>query len=137
MIFALSVNKNAKRGFNIPGTAVCMSVFCGLNALLHFSFVNRPIGAVEIAAIHGVFNIVPPYSFCLSRISDHAINIVGIGQEMKENNLSLSANNPDAARHVEALEEVIDDLTARIRDKHIARFRGGECRDSIQAACQL
>ncbi len=276
VLSAIGVNKNAKRVtvvhmlFNLLGTAACMTVFYGLNALLHFSFVVRPIGAVEIAAVHSIFNIVTtlillPFSdqlvklarriipdgkgkeksvlldkrlistpslavsqcrertvemavkakealtealpavldftqkaadgveakeqlldemedqlsafllelssvsltnadsrvvtellHCISdfeRISDHAINMVGIGQEMKESGLSFSpnaradfatlfaalteimtitvdafaANSPEGARQVEPLEEVIDDLTARIRDKHIARLRAGEC----------
>ncbi len=87
------------------------------------------------------------------RISDHAINIVQIAQEMKSNDQSFSdnarndfatlfaalseiseltvkafaANDTDTARNVEPLEEVIDYLTSAIRDKHIARLRSGEC----------
>nr|MBQ4455578.1 Na/Pi cotransporter family protein [Clostridia bacterium] len=64
LISSIGVNKNAKRVtvihmlFNIIGTVVCLIVFYGLDALIHFSFVNKPIGAVEIAAVHSIFNIV-------------------------------------------------------------------------------
>ena len=276
LLSSIGVNKNAKRvtvvhmSFNIIGTVVCLAAFYGLDALIHFSFVDKSIGAVEIAAVHSIFNIVttlillpfssqlvklakklipdskeaeesvlldkrliatPPlavsqcrektvemahgakealhealraifdYSdkavvkveekeqlldemedqlstFLLElsavsltdedsrtvtellhtisdfeRISDHAINMIEIAQEMERNsrNFSDSAkadfstlfaalteisgitvkaftdNDTDIAVNVEPLEEVIDDLTQTIRDKHIARLRKGEC----------
>ena len=276
LISSIGVNKNAKRvtvvhmSFNIIGTIICLTVFYGLDALIHFSFVDKPIGAVEIAAVHSIFNIVttlillpfsnqlvklakklipdskeaevsvlldkrliatPPLavsqcrektvdmaqgakealhealaamfdysdkavlsveekeqlldemedqlsSFLLElsavsltdedsrtvtellhtisdfeRISDHAINMIEIAQEMERNSQSFSdsaradfstlfaalteitgltekafANNDtELALNVEPLEEVIDDLTAAIRDKHIDRLRKGEC----------
>lgn len=276
LLSSIGVNKNAKRvtvvhmSFNIIGTVVCLAAFYGLNAVVHFSFVDKSIGAVEIAAVHSIFNIVttlillpfssqlvklakklipdskeaeesvlldkrliatPPlavsqcrektvemaqgakealhealraifdYSdkavvkveekeqlldemedqlstFLLElsavsltdedsrtvtellhtisdfeRISDHAINMIEIAREMERNsrNFSDSAkadfstlfaalteisgitvkaftdNDTDIAVNVEPLEEVIDDLTQTIRDKHIARLRKGEC----------
>lgn len=276
LISSIGVNKNAKRvtvvhmSFNIIGTIICLTVFYGLDAFIHFSFVDKPIGAVEIAAVHSIFNIVttlillpfsnqlvklakklipdskeaevsvlldkrliatPPlavsqcrektvdmaqgakealhealramfdYSdkavlsveekeqlldemedqlstFLLElsavsltdedsrtvtellhtisdfeRISDHAINMIEIAQEMERNSQSFSDsakddfstlfaalteisgltvkaftdNNTELALNVEPLEEVIDDLTAAIRDKHIDRLRKGEC----------
>ena len=276
LISSIGVNKNAKRvtvvhmSFNIIGTIICLTVFYGLDAFIHFSFVDKPIGAVEIAAVHSIFNIVttlillpfssqlvklakklipdsreaevsvmldkrliatPPlavsqcrektvdmaqgakealhealramfdYSdkavlsveekeqlldemedqlstFLLElsavsltdedsrtvtellhtisdfeRISDHAINMIEIAQEMERNSQSFSDsakddfstlfaalteisgltvkafadNDTNLAMNVEPLEEVIDDLTAEIRDKHIDRLRKGEC----------
>ena len=276
LISSIGVNKNAKRvtvvhmSFNIIGTIICLTVFYGLDAFIHFSFVDKPIGAVEIAAVHSIFNIVttlillpfsnqlvklakklipdskeaevsvlldkrliatPPlavsqcrektvdmaqgakealhealramfdYSdkavlsveekeqlldemedqlstFLLElsavsltdedsrtvtellhtisdfeRISDHAINMIEIAQEMERNSQSFSdsakddfstlfaalteisgltvkafaGNDTEIALNVEPLEEVIDDLTAEIRDKHIDRLRKGEC----------
>ncbi|MBQ7433613.1 MAG: Na/Pi cotransporter family protein [Lachnospiraceae bacterium] len=87
------------------------------------------------------------------RISDHAINMIEIGQEMEQNhqNFSKSAradfatlfaalteiseltvkafsnHDTDSALVIEPLEEVIDDLTIKIKDKHITRLRKGEC----------
>ena len=46
LISSIGVNKNAKRvtvvhmSFNIIGTVVCLAVFYGLDALMHFSFVD-------------------------------------------------------------------------------------------------
>lgn len=276
LLSSIGVNKNAKRvtvvhmSFNIIGTIICLAVFYGLNAMIHFSFVDKPIGAVEIAAVHSIFNIVttlillpfssqlvklankiipdsketevsvmldkrliatPPLAVsqcrertvemavgakealhealtamfdftekavlrveekeqmlddmedklstfllelsavsltdhdsrivtellhCISdfeRISDHAINMIEIGQEMKQSGQEFSINakadfatlfaalteisemtvkaftaeDTAVAFNVEPLEEVIDDLTKTIRDKHIARLRKGEC----------
>ena len=87
------------------------------------------------------------------RISDHAINMIEIAQEMERNSQSFSDsakddfstlfaalteisgltvkaftdNDTELALNVEPLEEVIDDLTAAIKDKHIDRLRKGEC----------
>lgn len=276
LLSSIGVNKNAKRvtvvhmSFNIIGTIICLTAFYGLDMMIHFSFVDKPIGALEIAAVHSIFNIVttiillpfssqlvklakkiipdskeaevsvmldkrliatPPLAvsqcrektvdmaqgakkalhealramiefsdkavvkveekeqlldemedqlstFLLElsavslteedsrtvtellhtisdfeRISDHAINIIEIAQEMENNSQSFSDsakadfstlfaalteisgltvkaftdNNTDTALKVEPLEEVIDDLTAAIRDKHITRLRSGEC----------
>ena len=276
LLSSIGVNKNAKRvtvvhmSFNIIGTIICLTVFYGLDAFINFRFVDKPIGAVEIAAVHSIFNIVttlillpfssqlvklakklvhdskeaevsvlldkrliatPPlavsqcrektvdmalgakeglhealramfdYSdkavlsveekeqlldemedqlstFLLElsavsltdedsrtvtellhtisdfeRISDHAINMIEIAQEMERNSqrfsdsakddfstlfaalteisgLTVKAfadNDTELAMNVEPLEEVIDDLTAAIRDKHIERLRKGEC----------
>ena len=276
LLSSIGVNKNAKRvtvvhmSFNIIGTVVCLAGFYGLDALINFSFVDKPIGVVEIAAVHSIFNIVttlillpfsgqlvklakklihdskeaetsvlldkrliatPPlavsqcrektvemaqgakkalhealramfdYSdkavlsveekeqlldemedqlstFLLElsavsltdedsrtvtellhtisdfeRISDHAMNMIEITQEMEQNSRSFSDsakndfstlfaalteiteltvkafenNDTELALNVEPLEEVIDDLTAEIRDKHIDRLRKGEC----------
>ncbi len=280
LISSIGVNKNAKRVtvihmlFNIIGTVVCLIVFYGLDALIHFSFVNKPIGAVQIAAVHSIFNIVTtlillPFTdrlvklakriipeakekeasvlldkrllftpslavsqcrertiemavnakealhealaamfdftenavinvekkeqklddmedklstfllelsavsltdndsrtvtellHCISdfeRISDHAINMIEIGQEMKQNDQEFSANakadfttlfaalteisemtvkafstgDTAIAVNVEPLEEVIDDLTKMVRDKHIERLRSGECNPEL------
>ncbi len=83
----------------------------------------------------------------------HAINMIEIAQGMEHNSQSFSDsakddfstlfaalteisgltvraftdNNTELAMNVEPLEEVIDDLTKTIRDKHIDRLRRGEC----------
>ncbi|HOC33608.1 MAG TPA: Na/Pi cotransporter family protein [Ruminococcus flavefaciens] len=276
LLSSIGVNKNAKRvtavhmSFNIIGTIVFLTLFYIANGLVNFSFVDKPIGAVEIAAVHSIFNVLttvmllpfsnqlvklakklipdskekeaevlldkrllanPPLAasqcrertkemaviamealhealsamftytqkgvlsveekeqkldvmedqlsdFLLElsshsltdedsrtvtellhsisdfeRISDHAINMIEIGAEMNQNNQSFSDSaradfatlfaalteiseitvkafseqDTNVAMTVEPLEEVIDDLTATIRDKHISRLRKGEC----------
>lgn len=64
LLSAIGVNKNAKRvtvvhmSFNIIGTAVCLTLFYGMNMFVHFSFIDKAINPVEIAFVHSVFNII-------------------------------------------------------------------------------
>ncbi len=89
----------------------------------------------------------------LERISDHATNILDAAKEIYEKKLEFSAeakkelrvamgaleeilaitmeafcnNDAELALRVEPLEEVIDDLTVDVKDRHIARLRQGAC----------
>ena len=68
LISSIGVNRNAKQvaavhaSFNIIGTAVCMALFYGANAIVGFTFLNAPIGAAGIAVCHSIFNI---FTTCL------------------------------------------------------------------------
>ncbi len=277
---SIGVNKNAKRvtvvhmSFNIIGTIACLTIFYMINSVVHFSFIDQPIGAVQVAAVHSIFNIVttllllpfsdqlvmlakkivpdskdkealvlldkrliatPPLAvsqcrertkemaifskealqeaiasifhyddkaainieekehliddmedklstFLLElssvsltdedsrtvtellhsisdfeRISDHAINIIEIGQEIDQNEKDFSEKTKEdfvtlfaalteiseitvkafierdveIATNVEPLEEVIDRLTLSIRNRHIARLRKGVCNPEL------
>ena len=87
------------------------------------------------------------------RIGDHAVNLTENAQEFIERNASLSpvarqelavlteaigeildytysafgATDYDAARKIEPVEEVVDDLVATLRSNHIHRVRDGQC----------
>ena len=87
------------------------------------------------------------------RISDHAVNVAGVAQEMAEKKVSFSEKaqkevmvmisaveeildssldafcngNIETAFTVEPLEEVIDYINAKIRKRHVARLQHGEC----------
>ena len=87
------------------------------------------------------------------RISDHAVNLTEVSQEMHDKKLSFSDaakaeirvfssalreilnnsidaflhENLDEARLVEPLEEVIDAIQADIRSRHVLRLREGTC----------
>ncbi len=277
---SIGVNKNAKRvtvvhmSFNIIGTIACLTIFYMVNSVVHFSFIDQPIGAVQVAAVHSIFNIVttllllpfsdqlvmlakkivpdskdkealvlldkrliatPPLAvsqcrertkemaifskealqeaiasifhyddkaainieekehliddmedklstFLLElssvsltdedsrtvtellhsisdfeRISDHAINMIEIGQEIYQNEKDFSEKTKEdfvtlfaalteiseitvkafierdveIATNVEPLEEVIDRLTLSIRNRHIARLRKGVCNPEL------
>lgn len=80
MLSSVGASRNARRAalvhlyFNIIGTTVFMLVFYGLNAILHFSFMGQPAGAVGIAFIHSCFNIgatviLLPFSKGLEKLS--------------------------------------------------------------------
>ena len=87
------------------------------------------------------------------RLGDHALNISEVATALKEENSRFSANalaelnvlrelldtilsytseafkkqNLEAARQIEPLEEVVDDMVNALRDNHMARLRSGEC----------
>ena len=89
----------------------------------------------------------------LERISDHAVNLSELAQELSEKGISFSEqaieelkicadavreilditqsamrdNDPHQAGMVEPLEEVIDALTDKMKERHIARLQAGKC----------
>lgn len=91
------------------------------------------------------------------RISDHSVNLLEAAEEMREKSIRFTAaagkelevlcsavdeildlsgqaflaNDLQAARDVEPLEQVIDGLKEKLRDSHIRRLKNGEC--SIEA----
>ena len=80
LLSSIGVNRNAKRvavvhiSFNIIGTVVCLILFYGGDAIFHFSIMDQPINAVNIALCHSVFNIFTtvlllPFSKQLERIA--------------------------------------------------------------------
>ncbi|MGN0383425.1 MAG: Na/Pi cotransporter family protein [Eubacterium sp.] len=64
IISSVGATKNAKRTaavhlmFNIIGTAVWLSVFCVINRLINFAFIDAPVNELGIAVVHTVFNIL-------------------------------------------------------------------------------
>ena len=89
----------------------------------------------------------------LERIGDHSLNIAYSAKEMHDKNLhfsidaerelsvmvkavnevldtalrSFETQDETIARSVEPLEEVIDQLNAEVKDRHVMRLRKGEC----------
>jgi phosphate:Na+ symporter len=87
------------------------------------------------------------------RLSDHAVNLVGVAEEMHDKNIRFSeaakgelavataaiteilnittrafeTNDVALASKVEPLEQVIDDIIAEIKMRHINRLQSGEC----------
>lgn len=87
------------------------------------------------------------------RISDHAVNLIESVQELHEKNISFSGeckneiqiisdainenisaafdcynhNDLDIARRVEPLEEVVDNLSTELKNRHIRRLQNDEC----------
>lgn len=64
LISSVGANKNARRAaivhlyFNIIGVTLFLVAFYGLNAVLHFTFVNDTIAAWDIAIVHSIFNVL-------------------------------------------------------------------------------
>ena len=87
------------------------------------------------------------------RIGDHAVNLLGVAKELHEKEIVFSdeangeiavltsaiaeimkitsrafrENDMEAAKRVEPLEQVIDDLIMNVKRNHITRLRGGNC----------
>ena len=61
---AVGASKDAKRAaavhfyFNVLGTAIFMTLFYSLNAVIHWDFINDVAGPAGIAVVHSVFNIL-------------------------------------------------------------------------------
>lgn len=99
---------------------------------------------------------VAKYLHCITdfeRISDHAVNVAELGQEIHEKNINFSGNaklelemligaiaeilanavtaftenDLETAAKVEPLEEVIDELCDRLKLNHVDRLTAGEC----------
>ncbi|MCD8049430.1 MAG: Na/Pi cotransporter family protein [Clostridia bacterium] len=64
LLSSVGANKSAKRVsvvhllFNILGAVIFMVVFYGLNAILHFSFLDEAVTGFGIPIIHSCFNII-------------------------------------------------------------------------------
>ena len=87
------------------------------------------------------------------RLSDHAMNVAETAADMQEKRVSFSpmarselrvlaellerildetekafrSRDVEAARHIEPLEQVVDDLVYAMREDHLARLREGRC----------
>ena len=84
LISSIGVNKNAKRvsvihmSFNLIGTALCLILFYGINAIYPLAFLGYDIGPFEIAIAHSIFNvfttlILLPFSKQLVKIAEKVI----------------------------------------------------------------
>jgi len=64
LLSSIGVNRSAKRvavihiSFNVIGSAVCLALFYGGDAIFHFAFLDYTVGAVGIALCHTVFNVL-------------------------------------------------------------------------------
>lgn len=63
IISSIGAGRDAKRAaavhlyFNLIGTIIFMCAFYGLNAILHFDFMDNTINAAGIASVHSIFNV--------------------------------------------------------------------------------
>ena len=84
LISSVGVNQNAKRvvavhvSFNLIGTAVCLTLFCGGNALFGFPFAGMAADAFGIALCHTVFNvfttlILLPFARQLEKLAEKVV----------------------------------------------------------------
>lgn len=63
ILSSIGANKGAKRAalvhlyFNVIGTVLFLAIFYGLNAVIHFSFLQNTASVIDIAIIHSLFNV--------------------------------------------------------------------------------
>lgn len=101
LLASFGTNKNAKRVAvvhiyaKVIGTVICLSLFYGLNALFHFDFVDDPINAVGIAAVHTLFNVLNtaillPFSKQLEKITKLTVRETSTQEELLDERLLLA-----------------------------------------------
>lgn len=101
IISCMGTNKNAKRVavinlyFKLIGAVVLMSLFYGLNAVFHFSFVDQPISAVGVAVVHTLFNVINtilflPFTKQLEKLAKLTIRDKNTKEELLDERLLLS-----------------------------------------------
>ncbi len=90
LLSSIGVNKNAKRvavvhiSFNLIGTAICLVVFYGADAIFRFAFTNAAINPLGVAVVHTIFNVVTtvillPFSKMLEKIAN--VIVKGDGEQ--------------------------------------------------------
>lgn len=101
IISCMGTNKNAKRVavinlyFKLIGAVVLMSLFYGLNAIFHFSFVDQTISAVGVAVVHTLFNVINtvlflPFTKQLEKLAKLTIRDKNTKEELLDERLLLS-----------------------------------------------
>lgn len=84
LISSIGVSRNAKKvavihlSFNLIGTAVCLILYYGANAIFSFAFNNQEITPFMIAIVHSIFNVVTtlmllPFTKMLEKIANFVI----------------------------------------------------------------
>ena len=104
---------------------------------------------LHVAILNQYYKIISEFE----RLGDHAVNISETAEELHKNRVSFSAEavqelmilknllnqildytyqaflkrDAEAAKHIEPLEEVVDDMINALKDNHLIRLRKGEC----------
>ena len=117
------------------------------------SYLVNLAGYVETDHDNQHINILMQTSTNFERVGDHAINIMEVAQKINAEKLELSEiavkelniveqavleiteitveafRNLDSAmaRNIEPLEEVIDDMVVKLKDRHVGRLKNGQC----------
>lgn len=116
-------------------------------------FLVKLSGCIETEEENAKLNLVLQAVNDFERIGDYAMNIEHFAKQLVDEKLSFSdeakkeidivrraiseiveltvqafsADDPDTAKRIEPLEEVIDELVDMLRSKHLERLKTGEC----------
>lgn len=103
----------------------------------------------DVARMNHYYKIITE----IERLGDHATNIAEVGKSLKEHDrvftedaikemealkelidtildytkLAIEKRDLEAAKHIEPLEEVVDDIVNALNDNHLDRLRTGQC----------
>ena len=117
------------------------------------SYLVNLSGYVETEHDNQHINILMQASTNFERVGDHAINIMEVAQRISQDRLELSKSaldelnvveeavieivditveafrnlDSEKARNIEPLEEVIDDMVVKLKDRHVGRLKKGQC----------
>ena len=117
------------------------------------SYLVNLSGYVETDHDNQHINILMQASTNFERVGDHAVNIMEVAQKIDSEKLELSdialkelniveqavleitditveafrSLDSDKARSIEPLEEVIDDMVVKLKDRHVDRLKKGQC----------
>ena len=142
LLSSVGTSKNAKRAafihlyFNVIGTIVVLSVYCGLNAIFQFSIVEQPITPLGIAFVHTLFNIITiailmPISGVLEKLANLTVR-----SGKNEGNAHMLderfMNTPSVA--VEQARNVANEMASTTRDSILSSFTLFDKFDSTVAA---
>ena len=61
------------------------------------------------------------------RLGDHATNIKEIAESLGKSDDAFEKRDLAAARHIEPLEQVVDDMIGVLSNNHLERLREGKC----------
>ena len=126
LLSSVGASKNARRAalihlyYNIIKTVAFMAVFYTLNAIFHFSFMDKPIPALGVAFIHTAFNIVAvvimfPVSFVLEKL---AYLSIPQGEEELEELTELQDSSAGGGKDGFRPADKLTELYLRGKDKH-------------------
>lgn len=127
LLSSIGTNKNARRTavihlcFNVIGSVCFLILFYGIQATIGFPFINDPINAAGIAAVHTIFNVVStlilfPFTKWLEKLA--YVIIKDDGPSGKKEKISLLDERllatPSVA--IARAKDVTDHMAALARD---------------------
>lgn len=122
LISSVGANKAAKRAavvhliFNIGGTIIWLSAFEIVNLFVDFSFLDSTIGAMEIAVIHSVFNILCTITFFpfTKQLEKIACLIIADDKEEQKYKLLDARLYSTPAIALENVNRVVNEMTSDV-----------------------
>ena len=148
LLSSVGTNRAARRAalvhfyFNLIGTVVCLPVFWLIRNLAAPALLGESASAFSIAVFHSVFNVTCtallfPFRGKLEALAirtipetaqaDLQVITDALTETVTRATQAFRDGDIPAAQRVEPLEDVIDSLSAQLRDRHVKRLQAGQC----------